>query len=119
MNIITREIIATYKSFEEAGRTIGLTSGSAIGQAVRSNHKICQGFYWDYAGVSKEIQNDKQQVIKVCCSTGKKTKFATIADAAKDAIISAPGLRSRILTKVHTNGHHWIFGKNASHYSSS
>ena len=66
----------------------------------------------------KEIQNDKQQVIKVCCSTGKKTKFATIADAAKDAIISAPGLRSRILTKVHTNGHHWIFGKNASHYSS-
>ena len=118
MNIITREIIATYKSFEEAGRTIGLNSGSAIGQAVRSNHKICQGFYWDYAGVSKEIQNDKQQVIKVCCSTGKKTKFATIADAAKDAIISAPGLRSRILTKVHTNGHHWIFGKNASHYSS-
>lgn len=118
INKLTGEVIATFESIEAAGRSLGLTSGTAVGIALREK-RVCKGFLWRYAGVSKEQQYDDQPVIKVCCSTGKKTKFATIADAAKDAIISAPGLRSRILTKVHTNGHHWIFGKNASHYSSS
>ena len=45
-----------------------------------------------------------------------KINFKTIADAAKDANISPPALRQRILTKVHTNGYHWIFNKNATHY---
>ena len=117
INKLTGEVIATFESIEAAGRSLGLTSGTAVGIALREK-RVCKGFLWRYAGVSKEQQYDDQPVIKVCCSTGKKTKFATIADAAKDAIISAPGLRSRILTKVHTNGHHWIFGKNASHYSS-
>ena len=56
--------------------------------------------------------------IKICCSTGKKTYFSTIADAAKNCNISAPGLRSRILTNVHINDHHWKFNKGATHYSS-
>lgn len=42
--------------------------------------------------------------------------FKTIADAAKDAKISHPGLRNRIITKVHLNGFHWTFDKSASHY---
>ena len=117
INKLTGEVIATFESIEAAGRSLNLTTGTAVGIALREK-RVCKGFLWRYAGVSKEQQYDDQPVIKVCCSTGKKTKFATIADAAKDAIISAPGLRSRILTKVHTNGHHWIFGKNASHYSS-
>ncbi len=117
INKLTGEVIATFESIEAAGRSLGLTSGTAVGIALREK-RVCKGFLWRYAGVSKEQQYDDQPVIKVCCSTGKKTKFATIADAAKDANLSAPGLRSRILTKVHTNDYHWIFGKNASHYSS-
>jgi hypothetical protein len=31
---------------------------------------------------------------------------------------SAPGLRSRILTNVHINDHHWKFNRGATHYSS-
>jgi hypothetical protein len=38
-------------------------------------------------------------------------------DAAKDINISAPGLRNRILTNVHINGHHWVFDKSSSHYN--
>jgi hypothetical protein len=116
INNLTGEVIATFNSLEEAGKSVGCT-GTAIGIANRTK-RVCKGFRWRPTGVSKEQQYDDQPVIKVCCSTGKQTLFSTIADAAKDAIISAPGLRSRILTKVHTNGHHWIFGKNASHYSS-
>ena len=41
--------------------------------------------------------------------------FKTIADASKDAKITSPGLRMRIMTDVHVNGFHWIFNKNASH----
>ena len=55
-------------------------------------------------------------LIKISYSTGEKINFKTIADAAKDANISPPALRQRILTKVHTNGYHWIFNKNATHY---
>ena len=51
-------------------------------------------------------------------SSGNEDIFFILALLPLDVVISAPGLRSRILTKVHTNGHHWIFGKNASHYSS-
>jgi hypothetical protein len=58
-----------------------------------------------------------QKVIKICCSTGNKTKFNTIADAARDCGVSAPGLRNRILTDVHRENHHWIFDKSASHYN--
>ena len=116
INNLTGEVIATFNSLEEAGKSVGCT-GTAIGIANRTK-RVCKGFRWRPTGVSKEQQYDDQPVIKVCCSTGKQTLFSTIADAAKDAIISAPGLRSRILTKVHTNGHHWIFGKNASHYFS-
>ena len=42
--------------------------------------------------------------------------FKTIAAAAKDAKISQPALRQRIITKVYLNGYHWVFDKSASHY---
>jgi hypothetical protein len=96
-------------------RSLGLTTGTAIGIAVRES-RVCQGYLWRYAGVSKEEQFNEQPVIKVCCLNGEKTCFKTIADAAKDCNISAPALRRRILTNVHINDHHWIFDKNASHY---
>jgi hypothetical protein len=117
IHIETGEIIATYESIEAAGRSLGLTTGTAIGYAVRGK-KACQGFLWRYSGISKEDQYSEQPVIKICCSTGEKTCFSTIADAAKDCNISAPGLRSRILTNVHINDHHWKFNKGATHYSS-
>jgi len=116
INKETGDIIKTYESIEAAGRSLGLTTGTAIGIAVREK-RVCQGFLWRYSGISKEDQYTDQPVIKVCCSTGKKTSFNTIADAAKDAKISAPGLRNRIITHVHINDHHWIFDKNSSHYN--
>jgi len=117
INKDTGEVIATYDSIEAAGRSLGLTTGTAIGYAVRGK-KVCQGFLWRYSGISKEDQYSDQPVIKICCSTGEKICFSTIADAAKDCNISAPGLRSRILTNVHINNHHWKFDKGASHYTS-
>jgi hypothetical protein len=111
----TGEVINTYESIEAAGRSLGLTTGTAIGISVREK-KVCQGFLWRYSGISKEDQYSEQPVIKVCCSNGEKTYFKSIADAAKDCNISAPGLRSRILTDVHINKYHWIFDKNATHY---
>lgn len=111
------EVIATYESIEAAGRSLGLTTGTAIGTALREK-KVCKNFLWRYSGISKEEQYSEQPVIKICCSTGEKTCFSTIADAAKDCNISAPGLRSRILTNVHINDHHWKFNKGATHYSS-
>ena len=113
----TGEVIATYESIESAGRALGLTTGTAIGLAVREK-RICKNFLWRYSGISKEDQYSEQPVIKICCSTGEKICFSTIADAAKDCNISAPGLRSRILTNVHINDHHWKFNKGATHYSS-
>ena len=114
INKDTGEIIKTYESIEAAGRGLGLTTGTAIGTALREN-RICKGFIWRYTGVSKEDQFSEQPVIKVCCSTGEKTNFKTIAHAAKDADISPPGLRMRIMANVHVKGFHWIFDKNASH----
>jgi DNA-dependent RNA polymerase auxiliary subunit epsilon len=115
INRDTGEIIATYESIEAAGRSCGLTTGTAIGIAVRENRQ-CQGFLWRYSGVSKEEQFAEQPVIKISCKNGEKLYFKNIADAAKDAKISAPALRRRILTDVHVNNYHWVFDKNASHY---
>jgi hypothetical protein len=113
----TNKAVASYESIEAAGRAFGLTTGTAIGIALRNKSVSC-GFLWRYAGVSHDDQYKDQPVIKVCCSTGEKTHFKNIADAARDADakISAPGLRARILTNVHVNGFHWIFDKTATHY---
>ena len=115
INKDTGEVIATFAGMEAAGRSLGLTTGTAIGMAVRDN-RACQGFLWRYTGISKEEQFGEQPVIKVNCSTGEKTKFKTIAAAAKDADVSAPALRYRILSTVHCNNAHWIFDKTSTHY---
>ena len=106
----TGEVINVYESIEAAGRGLGLTTGTAIGIALREK-RICQGFLWRYSGFSKEEQFCEQPIIKVCCSTGEKTHFGTIADAARDANVTTPALRNRVLTDVHANGHHWVFAK--------
>jgi len=110
------EIVATFESIEAAGRALGLTTGTAVGIALRES-RVCGGFLWRYSGISKEEQFNEQPVIKICCSTGEKKFFKTIADAARDCNVSAPALRRRILTHVHINNHHWIFDKTANHYS--
>ena len=116
INPQNNKIIASYSSIESAGKAIGLTTGTAVGIALR-NKTLCQGFIWRYAGISNDDQMKDQPVIKICCSTGEKTNFPHMAAAAKDAGISAPGLRNRILTNVHINGYHWIFNKSATHYN--
>jgi len=118
INKQTGEIIATHESIEAAGRALGLTTGTAIGIALREK-RTSRGFLWRYHGISKEEQYMDQPVVKVCCSTGEKKYFDTIADAGRDVGISAPGIRNRILTNVHVNGHHWIFDKTSTHYTSS
>jgi len=115
INKDTGEVVATYDSIEAAGRSLGLTTGTAVGTALREN-RVCQGFLWRYSGISKEEQFTEQPVIKVCCKNGEKYCFKNIAEAAKDANISAPALRRRIMTDVHVNNYHWIFDKNATHY---
>lgn len=110
INKDTGEIVNVYESIESAGRSLGLTTGTAIGIALREK-RLCKGFMWRYSGFSKEEQFNEQPVVKVCCSTGEKTSFGTIADAARDANITSPALRQRILTDVHINNHHWIFQK--------
>ena len=87
-----------------------------MGVAVRES-RLCKGFLWRYSGVSKEEQFADQPVIKICCKNGEKCFFKNIADAAKDANVSAPALRRRILTDVHVNNNHWVFDKTASHYN--
>ena len=116
INKDTGEVIATYESIEAAGRSEGLTTGTAIGTALRES-RLCKGFLWRYSGVSKEQQFSEQPVIKYCCKNGEKNYFKNISEAAKDANVSAPALRRRILTDVHVNNYHWIFDKNASHYN--
>ena len=106
----TGEIINVHESIEAAGRSLGLTTGTAIGIALREK-RVCKGFLWRYSGFSKEEQFNDQPIIKVCCSTGEKTCFDTIADAARDAKITAPALRQRVLTDVHVNNFHWTFQK--------
>jgi hypothetical protein len=115
INVETGGVINTYESIEAAGRSLGLTTGTAVGIALRLK-RVCKGFIWRYSGVSKEDQFAEQPVVKVCCSTGKRFHFSTIAEAAKDCDISAPGLRSRILTDLHVNNHHWVFNKSSTHY---
>ena len=116
INKDTGEIVATFESIEAAGRALGLTTGTAVGIALRES-RVCGGFLWRYSGISKEEQFNEQPVIKICCSTGEKCFFKTIADAARDCNVSAPALRRRILTHVHIKNHHWIFDKTANHYS--
>jgi hypothetical protein len=116
INKDTGEVIKTYESIEAAGRSIGLTTGTAVGIALREN-RTCKGFLWRYSGVSKEEQFAEQPVIKTSCLNGEKTFFKNISDAAKDIKISGPALRRRILTQVHVNNYHWIFDKNACHYN--
>jgi hypothetical protein len=117
VNKDTGVVINTYESIEAAGRSLGLTTGTAIGTALREK-RVCKGFIWRYSGISKEDQYADQPVVKVCCCTGERVHFSTIADAAKDCNISAPGLRMRILRDVHVNKYHWIFDKNSTHYNS-
>jgi hypothetical protein len=116
INKDTGEVLKTFESIEAAGRSLGLTTGTAVGIALREK-RVCKGFLWRYTGISKEEQYAEQPVIKISCSTGEKINFKSIADAAKDANVSPPALRQRIFTKVHTNGYHWIFDKNATHYN--
>jgi hypothetical protein len=116
INKDTGEIVATFESIEAAGRALGLTTGTAVGIALRES-RVCGGFLWRYSGISKEEQFNEQPVIKICCRTGEKCFFKTIADAARDCNVSAPALRRRILTHVHINNHHWIFDKTANHYN--
>ena len=113
INKETGQIVQTYESIEAAGRALGLTTGTAIGIALREK-RVCKDFLWRYSGFSKEEQFSAQPVFKICCSTGTKMRFNTIADAAKDASISAPALRQRILTHVHLLDHHWGFDKSQS-----
>ena len=87
----------------------------AVGISLR-NKSLCQGFLFRYSGVSKEEQYKDQPVVKVNCSTGEQIKFPNIASAAKDAGISATGLRNRINTEVHVSKFHWIWDKTATHY---
>jgi hypothetical protein len=104
----THQVVNTFASIEAAGRTLGLTTGTAIGIALREG-RVCQGFLWRYAGTSKEQQYTDQAVIRVRCSDGEHTLYKTIAEAAAQAGISAPGLRQRILRHIHSDGFHWIF----------
>ena len=86
-----------------------------MGIALR-NKSICQGYLWRYSGISKEDQMSDQPVIRINCKTGEHTNYPNIASAAKDAKISSPGLRNRIITDVHVNNFHWVFDKTATHY---
>ncbi len=108
INPNTGDIIATYPSIEAAGRSLGLTTGTAIGTALREN-RTCQGFIWRYSGFSKEQAFVEKPVMKICCKTGERTCFRTLGEAAKDCKISGPALRRRILTDVHVNNYHWVF----------
>lgn len=87
-----------------------------MGIALREK-RACKGFLWRYTGISKEEQFNEQPVIKVCCSTAEKIAFVSIADAARDAKISAPALRQRIITQVHLGDYHWVFDKKSTHYT--
>ena len=112
----TGAILHTYPSIEAAGRALELTTGTAIGVALR-NKSLCKDFLWRYSGISKEDQMLDQAVVRINCNTGEKTNYPNIASAARDAKISPPGLRNRILTDVHVNNFHWIFNKSSSHYN--
>jgi hypothetical protein len=104
------KILATFPSIEAAGKALGLTTGSAIGIALR-NKSLSQGYCWRYSGFSIEDLNTNQPVIRFNCKTGEQTLYPNIASAAKAARVSPPGLRNRILTDVHIHNFHWVFDK--------
>ncbi len=112
----TGSVIATYPTIEAAGRAIG-TSGSAIGIALRTR-SLSSGYRWQYANFSPDEQFKDQPVVKVNCCTGERTAFPNLGSAAKDAKISTPGLRNRILTDVHFQKFHWIFDRGVTHWTS-
>jgi hypothetical protein len=116
INPANNEIVANYPSIEAAGKALGLTTGTAIGIALR-NKTLCRGSSWRYAGFSNEDFSTAQPVIKVCCNNGERHTFKSMKEAAKDANISIPGLRNRILTKVHIDQYHWIFDDITTHYT--
>ena len=104
----TWNIIATYPSIEQACRSIG-QSGSSVGIALR-NTSLSGG-----SGFSKDEQMKDSPVIRIKCESGEKTYYKNMASAAREANISSPRIRNRILTAVHCNGYHWIFDKNTDH----
>ena len=103
----TRTVVHTCKTIVEAARYVG-TSDTAIGIALR-NRTLCKGFLFSYAGISLEDSGAEQPVIKINCSTGEQKRFPNMAMAARDIGITYVALRQRILTKLHTDGFHWIF----------
>ena len=114
MTIVGRENVKRTNPEAGSHRTLG-HCGSKTGK--RSGHSCW--YSQDIADSEMGFALDceyQQPVIKVCCCNGEKTYFKTIADAAKDCNISAPGLRERILRDVHANKYHWIFDKNSTHY---
>ncbi len=115
LNKDTKEVIATYPSLVAAGKGVGC-SDTAVGIALR-NKSLCKGFLFAYSGISVEDQMKDQPVLKINCSTAERVRFDNIAAAARDIGISAPGLRQRILTNCHRDGFHWVFDKNATHYT--
>jgi len=112
----TNNVIESFPTIEAAGRALGLTTGTAVGIALR-NKTLCKSFLWRYSGISRDDQYSHQPVVKICCSTGEKKHFTNMADAARDVSISAPALRQRILTKVHIDDYHWTFDKGSTHYT--
>jgi hypothetical protein len=112
----TNNVIESFPTIEAAGRALGLTTGTAVGIALR-NKTLCKSFLWRYSGISRDDQYSHQPVVKICCSTGEKKYFTNMADAARDVSISAPALRQRILTKVHIDDYHWTFDKGSTHYT--
>jgi hypothetical protein len=109
INKDTGDIIMTYASMSAAGRILGC-SGECIGISVR-NGTLSQGFIWKYSGFSRDEYCKEQAVIKINCNTGERLRFDTMASAAKDANLSTPGIKNRILTDVHVKNFHWIFDK--------
>jgi len=63
--------IATHDSIEKAGRFLGLTTGTAVGIALR-NKSLCQGYLFRYEGVSSQDMHKSKKVTKICCDTGKR-----------------------------------------------
>lgn len=63
------------------------------------------------------MQMEDQKVIRINCNTGEKKNYPNIASAARDAKVSPPCIRNRILTDVHINNYHWVFDKTATHYN--
>jgi hypothetical protein len=114
IDTVTGKIINSFPSLEAAGKFIGVT-GTAVGIALR-NKKLCKSYLFRYTGITTDDQYKDQPVIKINCNTGEQINFGNIATAAKDAGISAPGMRNRINTNVHLNNFHWVWNK-STHFN--